>query len=243
MAAVTLSVVLPALNEADGIEAALDDAVASLGRLTGDGTISTFELIVVDDGSEDDTARLVEGRARADDRIRLVRHGRNRGVGAGLRTGIEHASGEFLLYTDADMPVHLEEVRRALPLLVGEVGVVAGQRSDYGAEPAVRTLASKVYDRFARLALRVATRDVNFPFKLLRVSVARQLGLRSEGALIDAELLARAQVHGLRIETLVMEYRSRQFGSSKTMSTRLLAQLAKEVVHHRAAILRPACEP
>jgi hypothetical protein len=125
------------------------------------------------------------------------------------------------------------QIRR---LEIPGVGVVAGRRAGFDAEPTMRTLASRAYDRLARVTLGVTTPDVTCPFKRLTLETARRLSLRSEGALIDAELLARAQLLGLRIETVVLVYRSRQNGSSKTMTLRLLRQLAAELVHNRAAI-------
>lgn len=234
----SLTVALPALDEAEGISQAIDDALDALEHLRAEGTVDEFEVLVIDDGSRDTTAKIVQSRLAQDRRISLEQHAENRGVGAGLRTAIGAARGEVLLYTDADMPVHLAELARALPLLRRPgVGLVAGQRKVYSAEPALRGLASRVYDQLAHLTLGVATRDVNFPFKLLTVETARRLDLRSEGALVDAELLARMRLLGLGTETLVMEYRARQFGTSKTMSFRLLRQLATELIRHRSEIL------
>jgi glycosyltransferase involved in cell wall biosynthesis len=239
MTARSLSVVMPAYNEAEGIEPAVVSAISALDLLRQESLLTEFEILVVDDGSTDSTSAVVEQHFGDDERVRLARHEHNRGVGAGLRTAIDVAVGEVLLSTDADMPVDLGELRRALPLLeLPGVGVIAGQRAGFDAEPTVRTLASRAYDRLARTTLGVSTPDVNFPFKLLTLDTARRLHLRSEGALIDAELLARSERLGLRIETIVLDYRSRQYGSSKTMSVRLLRQLAAELVTNRAAIRR-----
>jgi glycosyltransferase involved in cell wall biosynthesis len=239
MTARSLTVVMPAYNEAEGIEPAIASAICALDLLRKESLLTAFEIVVVDDGSTDSTSAVVAQRFGGDQRVRLARHDNNRGVGAGLRTAIDVAVGEVLLSTDADMPVDLGELRRALPLLeLPGVGVVAGRRSGFDAEPTVRTLASRAYDRLARMALGVSTPDVNFPFKLLTLDTARQLQLRSEGALIDAELLARSERLGLEIETIVLDYRSRQYGASKTMSVRLLRQLATELVRNRAAIRR-----
>ncbi len=233
----SLSVVFPAYNEAEGISAALQDAIASLRELARTCSISWFEILVVDDGSVDDTARVVEGIARDEPSVRLLVHHRNRGVGAGLRTAMATARGDVLLYTDADMPVDLAILSTALPLLDRpEVGVVAGQRSSYGVETQFREVASKAFDLIARAFFGVAVHDVNFPFKLMSLATAVRLDLRSEGALVDVELLAAIRRLGLEIVPLSIEYRSRQFGTSKTMSFRLLSKLVLESLRHWAAI-------
>lgn len=225
----TLTVVLPALDEAAGIARALDDAVASLDPLVACSMLGGFELVVVDDGSQDDTAALVAGRSAVEPRVRLIRHARNRGVGAALRSALEVADGDLLLSTDADMPVDLGEVARALPLL-DQPGVVlvAGRRRTFAGEPRVRVTASAAYDALVHLLLGVTERDVNFPFKLARTDTIRSLLLRSEGALIDVELLVRAE----RIGTVVamdLDYHQRRFGASKTMRPGLLLRLALEL--------------
>lgn len=232
----SVSIAMPALDEAEGIDLAVRSAVESLDALVTDGTVDGFELLVVDDGSTDATADLVTRLAAQDARVLLLRHDRNRGVGAGLRTAIEHARCDLVLSTDADMPVDLHELRNALPRLADAgVGIVVGHRSTFDGESSFRTVASRAYDRISRLAFATAHPDVNFPFKLLRTQTARDLGLRSEGALIDVELLARVEASGLDVVSLPMGYRSRQLGQSKTMRPRLLAQLGIEMVRYRRA--------
>jgi hypothetical protein len=148
-----------------------------------------------------------------------------------------------VLYTDADMPVDLAALEAAIELLgTPGTGMVVGRRRSYD-EARLRTVASKAYDRVARTVLGVAEPDVNFPFKLVARETARRLELRSEGALVDVELVARIHQLGLGVEHLVLDYRQRQFGASKTMTLRLLRQLALELVRNRRSIKRGASSP
>src|SRR5262245_53224188 len=92
-----LSLVIPAWNEQDTIRQAIQEAEAALRA-----TVSDFEIIVVDDGSTDNTAEIVGAYAAANTRVRLIRHQHNLGYGAALRAGFEAARMHLVAFTDAD---------------------------------------------------------------------------------------------------------------------------------------------
>src|SRR5216683_2775412 len=94
-----LSIVVPLYNEEEGI-AQLIHAIFNVLSMDAD----FLELVLVDDGSYDRTAEMVSKLAECEPRIRLLRHDRNRGLGAAIRTGLEAAEGDLILYTDADLP-------------------------------------------------------------------------------------------------------------------------------------------
>lgn len=235
----SLCVIMPALNEADGVVDALSAMDDELSALHSRRLIDRYEVLLVDDGSTDRTVERAMAASRSRPAIRVVCHDRNRGVGAALQTGLTHVTTDLVLYTDADMPVDLAEIEPALAL-VGQpdVGLVVGYRKGFDGEPWVRRAASGVYDVLARCLFGVGERDVNFPFKMLRAEDARALGLRSEGAFVDVELLARARSRGLRIEALEMTYRMRSTGESKTMTPRVLGRLLLEMLSHGLTLRR-----
>ena len=119
-----LSVVLPAYNEEANIATAIAEATAAVEPLFAD-----HEIIVVDDGSSDRHGRASSrSSARADDpRVRVIRHGRNRGYGEALRTGFLASRLDFVFFTDADLQFDITELERFMPFL-GTVDVVAGYR-------------------------------------------------------------------------------------------------------------------
>src|SRR5690348_5574549 len=106
-----LALVLPAWNEAQTIQQAIREADAALSALTED-----YEIIVVDDGSRDETSTLVQGEATGNRHVRLLRHDGNRGYGAALRSGFQAARLELVAFTDADCQFNLSELRSMLPL-------------------------------------------------------------------------------------------------------------------------------
>ncbi len=239
----SLCVVMPALDEADGIVDALSAVDDELAALQARGVLSWYEVVLVDDGSTDRTVDRAMDTARQRPSVHVVQHDRNRGVGAALRTGLARATADLVLYTDADMPVDLAEIEPALALMRRpDVDLVIGFRRGFDGEPWTRRAASRAYDVLARCLFGVGERDVNFPFKMLNVTHSRALGLCSDGAFVDVELLARARARGFRIEAVEMAYRMRSTGESKTMSLRLLTRLLSEMLRHGRGLRRSGPE-
>lgn len=235
----SVSLVLPAWNEAEGLDHWLEDAVVALESLVASGLVGRFEVVVVDDGSTDATAEVVTRAADRRPGIRLVSHDRNRGVGAGLRTGLQAATGDFVVSTDADMPVDLAEIGPALRLIqAGEAELVAGSRIERSEDGLVRWLCTAGYDIVVSIAFGVRVDDVNFAFKVARTDLLRSLDLRSEGAFIDAELMASAVLAGHDVHVTRMSYRPREYGRSSTLTLRTLGGLGREFVQHAPRIRR-----
>src|SRR5262249_22191997 len=142
----SLSLVLPAYNEAAVIRQAVTEAEAALT-----GRFAEFEILVVDDGSADATAAIVEGLVPNAPHVRLLRHGVHRGYGAALRTGFEAARFPLVAFTDADCQFDLTELG-TLAALAEEHPIVAGYRVSRK-DPWKRRFFSWGYNRMARTLL------------------------------------------------------------------------------------------
>lgn len=195
-----LSVVIPAYNEARRLGPTLDRVVAYLeGRGTG------HEVLVVDDGSTDATAALVQDHPAAG--VRLVRQPENRGKGAALRRGVAESRGERVLLCDADLSTPIEELPALERHLDAGTRVAIGSRgladSDVRVhQPLYRELMGKTFNRFIRLLGVRGLRDTQCGFKLLDGELARSLfpEVRTEGFAFDVELLWLARRRGHRVE-------------------------------------------
>ena len=169
-------------------------------------------------------------RAAADARVRVVSHTANRGLGAAVRSGLGAATGDVVLYTDADLPFDLLEVGRALRLMrQRDVGVVALYRHDRAGEGARRWVYSYLYNSLVRAVLGLRVRDVNFAGKFLRRDVLDAVQLRSEGSFVDAELLARAHLAGATIVQFGVDYFPRSRGVSTLSSGRVIRDILREM--------------
>ena len=222
----SVSIVIPMYNEEACIEHAIDCATRALADHA-----SSWELIVVDDASTDGSAKMVEARAAAEPRIRLIRNAINRRLGGTLRTGFASATKDLILYMDADLPFDPDEIGRAIRAMeVTRADMIAGYRFDRTTEGLKRTIYSYAYNLLIGILFGWPHRDINFSFKLMRREVVEAIELRAEGSLIDAELVVKAKNLGVVIQQIGLEYCPRTRGSSNLSSLSVILKILRELV-------------
>ncbi len=220
-----LSIVLPAFNEEGNLHASV---CGLLGALDAAGVPG--EVVVVDDGSTDATAEVLAGIGDA--RLRVVRHARNQGYGAALTTGFRAATGDHVFFTDADLQFDPTELARLLGAL-GAHDMVVGYRAPRR-DPLARRVYGRLWTALVNRLLDVGVRDVNCAFKLFPASLVR-IPLRSAGAGINGELLARARGMCLRIGEVAVTHRPRRTGSASGAQPRVVVRAVRELLALRAA--------
>src|ERR1039457_5019147 len=201
----SVSIVLPALNEAKNLEGTIASALAAVSKL-----VSEFEVLVVDDGSTDATAEVCRRLPFANPSIRLCRHEQQRGYGAALRTGLTKAGCDLVFFTDADGQFSFDEIGDFLNA-IDSVDMVIGYRVDRQ-DPWFRKVNSRIGNWIARRQFGVRARDINCAYKLLRRAALQQLPLVSNGAMINTELLAHAAREGWIFHELPVNHFPRTHG-------------------------------
>lgn len=225
-----LSIFYPMWNEEDYIERAL-----LFGRRAGEalverGDIDDFELIVVDDCSTDRTGEIADEIAAHDPHVRVVHHERNRKLGGAMKTGFAAATGDLVLYTDADLPFDMVELPRAVRLLREyDVDIISAYRFDRTGEGLLRSLYTFVYNALIRTLFGVKVRDINFAFKLCRSRIFDHVRLESEGSFIDAELVIRSTRLGYEIMQMGVDYFPRARGTSTLSSPGIIFTILREM--------------
>ena len=200
-----LTVVLPAYNEDGAIGRTLDELVAAVK-----GCDIEFEVVVVNDGSTDQTADVLGVCSSRDPRIRVVTHEVNRGYGAAVRSGFRHSRGEWVLLMDSDGQFDPHD----LALVWGQRDVdcaVLGYRVNR-ADPINRLRNARLWNYGVRVLLGVHVRDLDCAFKLFPGDHLRSLPIRSDGAGISAELLWRWKRAGWRWVEVPVHHRPRVSG-------------------------------
>jgi glycosyltransferase involved in cell wall biosynthesis len=222
----SLSIFFPAYNEEGIIEQTVRKAVMAARGITQD-----FEVIVVDDGSADSTARLVEDITREEPNVRLVRHGVNRGYGAALRSGFASATKDLVFFSDADGQFHLDELPETLAQ-ARSAPVVAGYRIKRS-DPWHRLFIARTYRLivFAVFGLRV--RDIDCAWKLFRREALEGLVLESNGAFISSELLIKLRRRGVPIREVGVHHYPRTTGVSKGATPKVILKTIRDIVRLR----------
>lgn len=203
----SISVVLPAFNEEENLPLTVADAVEHLGRLT-----KTYEIVVVNDGSTDNTQAVAQSLCAGNRHVRLISHASNRGYGAAVRSGFFAARCDLIFLTDADGQFSFEPLSDFLEC-IETFDAVIGRRA-HRADAWHRSLISAVGNWIARKSFKLRARDINCAFKLIRRDALRTFSLKSHGAMISAELLACATRAGCRVRELPVPHRSRAHGSA-----------------------------
>jgi glycosyltransferase involved in cell wall biosynthesis len=222
-------------NEEDYIERALRFGRRACEDLVESGDIADYELIIIDDKSTDRTPEIADAMAAADSHVRVIHHERNRKLGGSMKTGFAAATGDLVLYTDADLPFDMEELPRAVRLLRDyEVDIITAYRFDRTGEGSLRAVYTFVYNGLIKALFGVKVRDINFAFKLCRRRIFEDVHLKSEGSFIDAELIIRATRMGYEIMQMGVDYFPRTRGESTLSSPGVILKIVNEMWSLRA---------
>ena len=220
----SISVFFPAFNDEGSIGGLVGDALAVLPTLADD-----YEVIVVNDGSTDRTAAVLDELARTEPRLRVVHHEVNRGYGAALRTGFASATKELVFYTDGDGQYDVRELARLRPLLTAGVDIVNGykiQRADVWRRKAL----GAAYNRLAHLLFNIPIRDVDCDFRLLRRRAVDGLELVSSSGCICVELVHKLHRRGCVFAEVPVRHLPRAHGRSQFFTLRRVGRTALDLL-------------
>ncbi|HEY7389138.1 MAG TPA: bifunctional glycosyltransferase/class I SAM-dependent methyltransferase [Bryobacteraceae bacterium] len=216
-----VSIIVPVYNEEEFVRASI---LRALQAPLPEGLHS--EIVAVDDGSTDASAEiLAELAAEYPDRIRLVRHTRNSGKGAAIRTGLRYAAGEFGIIQDADLEYNPEEYPKVLgPLAASRADVVYGSRFLISGERRVlyywHSLANRLITTACNMAADLNLTDIETCYKAFRLSLARSIPIRSNRFGIEPELTIKFAKRQAAIYEVPISYRGRTYEEGKKIGAR-----------------------
>lgn len=218
----SVSACVPAFNEAGNVGALVRGLKAVLEGLCGE-----YEIIVVDDGSTDETPTLLENLSKDISALRVITHPTNLGYGKSLRDGFDAARCDYVFYTDGDGQFDVSELTRFVERAASNRAVV-GYRTGRS-EGALRRFTSWAYNKLIRFLFGLRLRDVDCSFKIFPASVVPSLGLKSDKFFIDTELMVKLKNAGVEIEELGVRHLPRGYGRS-TVSPRHIVTTIREIM-------------
>jgi glycosyltransferase involved in cell wall biosynthesis len=198
------SIIFPAYNEENNI-------VETIKQFNQELVSYTYEIIVVDDGSTDKTANRVSDLQLIVPNLQLVQHVSNKGYGAALRSGFSHAQSPWCFFTDSDLQFHPRDFHR-LWSHKNNYDVIIGYRSPRK-DPLFRRFNAKMWGFYIRNLLGVDVRDLNCAFKLFRRDLLNNVQLQSDGAFINAELLAQICRTDISVYEVPVSHYTRKTGT------------------------------
>ena len=219
---ISISVFFPCYNEQDNVRQTTQRAVEVLEGLKAD-----YEIILVNDGSADQTGARADAIAAGNNRVRVVHHAHNMGYGAALQSGIRAAKKKLVFFTDGDGQFDIGEIKLVLPL-IEQNDIVCGYRLDRK-DPFVRKLNGWMWTRLVNLLFGMHIRDIDCAFKLFRAEIFEGMKMSSAGALISAEILARATRRGFRIEEVGVHHYPRKTGKQTGAKLTVILRAFKEL--------------
>lgn len=220
----TLTVFFPAYNDAPSLPRLIAKTFEVLCPQVRD-----FEVIVVNDGSRDNTAEvLAELQQKYGSRLRVIMHPTNRGYGAALRSGFAAATKELVFYTDGDGQFDVRELPKLLEQMAPDVGLVNGYKLERS-DPWYRVWIGSLYNRFARALFRIQIRDVNCDFRLIRRTLLDRVELISTSGSLCVELVTKLEKSGYRIVEVGVHHYPRLHGRSEFFRVRSLLRMFYEL--------------
>jgi glycosyltransferase involved in cell wall biosynthesis len=231
ISAVSISVFFPCYNEEDNVESTVRKALAVLEKLYTD-----YEVIIVNDGSRDRTGEIADRLAAENSHIKAVHHPKNLGYGGAVQSGIRASTKKYIFYTDGDGQFDMGEMPQLVPLMA-DFDLAACYRLNRQ-DPWMRKVNAFCWTTLVNIVFGMHIRDVDCAFKLCKREIFDNMQLCSTGALISAEILARAIRKGYRITQKGVHHYPRRAGVQTGAKLSVIIRAFKELFKLRRQIIK-----
>ncbi len=227
----SISVFFPCYNEEANVERTTQAALTMCRRVSED-----FEVIIVNDGSKDGTAEIADRLAAEIPEVRAIHNNPNLGYGGALQAGFRAATKDWVFYTDGDGQFDFEEIDKLLPML-DDYDIVSAYRMDRK-DSFVRKLNAFAWTSLVNVLFWLWLRDIDGAFKIFPRKLFDEIEMKSMGALIDSEVLARAKRLGYTIGQVGVHHYPRTAGEQTGANLGVILRAFKELFKLRGEIRR-----
>ncbi len=206
-----LSVIVPVFNERDSLKRLCGEIAESAGRCRAAGQIGAYDIWFIDDGSADDSPRIIRELIAAHPHINGIFFRRNCGKARALQAGFRHAAGDLILTMDADLQDDPAEIPRFIDALDKGVDLVSGWKKHRN-DPLEKRLPSRLFNRVISKVFGIKLHDFNCGFKLYRKELADSLDIYGG---LHRYMPVLAVQNGFKVAEIPIAHRARSFGKSK----------------------------
>lgn len=220
----SLTVFFPCYNDAKSIGKLISDADKAAKKLTRD-----YEIVVIDDGSSDNSRLILKRYRKRYKKLRLVFHEKNRGYGSVIKTGFSEAKKDWVFYTDGDGQYDVGELVLLWNLKDKEINFVNGikmERNDYS----YRVILGNIYALVVRWLFYLPTYDVDCDYRLINRKLVDKIDLSCNSGAVCIELVKKSQLVGAKIRQVSVHHYPRKYGSSQFFKIASLAQTGVELI-------------
>jgi glycosyltransferase involved in cell wall biosynthesis len=219
-----VSIVLPAYNEEAVIAETVERCAEVCSALAPD-----YEIIVVDDGSRDRTPEIADALAAANPHVRVVHNRPNRGYGGALIAGFAAVTKPLTFFMDSDGQFDIRDIALLLPLREQGHRAVLGYRKHRN-DSLIRKLNAHGWNVLVKLLFGLTVRDVDCAFKLYDTALVRVCDIRSEGAMVNTEMLVKLTKLGIPFVQVPVRHYPRQHGSATGANPRVIVHAFRELM-------------
>ncbi len=219
----SISVFFPCYNDAKTIAGLVEEAFGVLKQIS-----SNYEVIVIDDGSSDDSRKILLTLKNKYAGLRVIFHSKNQGYGGALRSGFRAAKKDLVFYTDGDGQYDVKELPLLLSLMTKDVNFINGikmDRKDY----IYRIIIGNMYNFWVRWTFLLPIFDTDCDFRLIRRSLLKKIKLSSFSGSICVELVKRAEMSGGKFRQVSIHHYDRKYGQSQFFRPGRLVKTAVEL--------------
>ena len=194
-----------------------------------------FEILIIEDGSPDQTGAVAEELSRRYPNIRVIHHQRNLGYGVTLSDGFRSARYDYVMYTDGDNQYDVGEFEPYINLLEG-VDIISGYATEKAVTP-LRKIQSFLYNRLVKFLFFIDLKDINCSMKIYKKKVLDVIEIKSASAFIDTEMLIRAKRKGFTIAQFPVTHYPRKRGLASGSKPAVILATIKDMIKFRLGLL------
>lgn len=217
-----ITIFFPCYNEEQNVERVTREALEIAAQISND-----FEIIIINDGSQDRTGEIANHLAEQNPAVRVIHHKVNKGYGAALQTGFKNATKELVFYTDGDGQFKIEEITKLLPF-IDKYDIVSGYRLKR-LDPFIRKVNAYLWGALVNALFKIKVSDVDSAFKLYKRKIFDEITLTSQGALIDTEIIVKARAKGYTITEVGVNHYPRIAGEQTGAKLSVIYKAFKEL--------------